>query len=228
MRAFGETGEREHHDVEIKMPIRLSRPHAGAVLLATTFGSRNAEAATPAALEPLNTWQAVTELVATTYDRAPALVLGLAVLFALPPLALLGAALRRGAPVVENTDATRVYRRGGRGRLKEIDLEADDTPLWPSSAWVELAGGQRHDIGSSILRIGRDADNDICLEDKTVHRYHAAIHRTDDAAFVITDLSSADGNGILVNGLRVHEIPLNDGDRIELGQTKLTFASRPT
>jgi hypothetical protein len=174
----------------------------------------------------LSPWTLVLDLIATTYDRAPALVLGLAVLLALPPLALLGVALRRG-PVVEHADATRIYRRSGRDRLREVEPESEGGPLWPSDAWIQLTDGQRREIGNTILRIGRDADNDICLDDKTVHRYHAAIHRTDDAAYVITDLSSADGNGILVNGLRIQEFPLNDGDRIELGQTKLTFVSRP-
>lgn len=168
------------------------------------------------------------ELVTATYDRAPALVFGLAVLIALPPVALLGMALRRGsAPSEPAAEATRVYRRNGRGKLKEILPEADVAPLWPSDAWVELADGTRSTIGNSILRLGRDADNDVFLDDKTVHRYHAAIHRTDEAAYVITDLSSTGGNGVLVNGHRVQEVQLADGDRIELGQVRLTFVSRP-
>lgn len=172
---------------------------------------------------------ALIDLIVTTYDRAPALILGLAVLLALPPVALLGMALRRSAPAeAEVADATRVYRRNGRGKLKEIANEGDDGPLWPSDAWVELPSGERRTIGAGILRIGRDADNDICLDDKTVHRYHAAIHRTDEAAYVITDLSSAGGNGVLVNGHRTQVTQLADGDTIELGQCRLKFVSRPT
>ena len=63
-----------------------------------------------------------------------------------------------------------------------------------------------------MLRIGREADNDICLSDKTVHRYHAVIHRTTDGAVVVTDLSGADGNGVLINGTRVGEGRLTEGD----------------
>jgi hypothetical protein len=201
----------------------LRRAAAALVLMCTVPNLGHAATVGTAA----STWGSVLELIWTTYDRAPALVLGLAVLFALPPLALLGVALRRAPQAVEHTDATRIYRRNGRGRLKEVEAEPDTGPLWPSDAWIESASGKRHDVGSGILRIGRDADNDICLDDKTVHRYHAAIHRTDDAAYVVTDLSSADGNGILVNGHRIQATQLNDGDIIELGQTKLTFVSRP-
>lgn len=206
---------------------RLTLRPAAAVLAFICMGPHQSHAATAGTAEPAGTWSAVLELISTTYDRAPALVLGLAVLFALPPLALLGVALRRAPQAVEHADATRIYRRSGRGRLKEVEAELDTGPLWPSDAWIEVTGGNRHDVGRGILRIGRDADNDICLDDKTVHRYHAAIHRTDDAAYVVTDLSSADGNGILVNGHRIQATQLTDGDIIELGQTKLTFVSRP-
>ena len=77
------------------------------------------------------------------------------------------------------------------------------------------------------MRIGRDGDNDICLSEMTVHRYHAAVHRTEDADFVITDLSSAGGNGVKVNGNAVAEARLEDGDLIELGLARLKFIAKP-
>lgn len=195
----------------------------------SVLGASSFAHADPAQHASSGTLTSLIDLVTTTYDRAPALVFGLAVLLALPPVALLGLALRR-APVQSEpaAEATRVYRRNGRGKLKEVLPEGDSGPLWPSDAWIELADGTRRTIGNSILRVGRDADNDVCIDDKTVHRYHAAIHRTDEAAYVITDLSSAGGNGVLVNGHRIQDVQLNDGDTIELGQTRLTFVSRPT
>lgn len=211
------------------MPSRLALLSGGSIVVAASMLPAAAEAANmTVAVSAAGALATIMDLISTTYARAPALVLGLAVLLALPPLTLVGIALRR-APVRDtSSDATRVYRRGGRGRLKEIDDLTESGPLWPSDAWIEGPNGLRHDIGSGILRLGRDADNDICLEDKTVHRYHAAIHRTDDAAYVITDLSSAGGNGVLVNGQRTTEAQLNDGDTVELGQIKLKFVSRPT
>lgn len=187
---------------------------AGLVALAT-------ETPGPGALATVQAW------ISTTYVRAPALVLGLGILVALPPLALAGLILRRRSPDRPRApDATQVYRRGQRQHTGAAQI-GDEVPLWPSHAWVEVNGGGRHEIGAGILRLGRDEDNDICLPDRTVHRYHAAIHRTDDAQYLITDLSSAGGNGVLVNGLRVAEALLNDGDTIDLGQAKLKFASRP-
>jgi pSer/pThr/pTyr-binding forkhead associated (FHA) protein len=99
---------------------------------------------------------------------------------------------------------------------------------WPTEAWVELAGtGQRHVIGRAMLRIGREADNDICLSEKTVHRYHAVIRRTTDGEVVVTDLSGAEGNGVLINGARVGEGRLTKGDLIGIGEVKLRFDARP-
>ena len=167
----------------------------------------------------------VSAWIAATYDRAPALVLGLAVLLALPPLTFLGLLMRRSSPA--HSEATQRYRRPGQGkRAKLADMRAN-APLWPADAWLEFAGGSRHEIGPGILRLGRDDDNDICLPDKTVHRYHAAVHRTEDAEYLITDLSSAGGNGVLVNGRRTAEAQLKDGDTIDLGQTRIKFVSRP-
>lgn len=192
--------------------IELAEPSAA-------FGSSSAQMLLVAIFDSLGAW------LSAAYARAPALVLGLAVLIALPPLTLLGFFLRR-APPMQGVDATRVYRRSTTGERHARDAAEADTPHWPAAAWVDVAG-QRHNVGSGGLRLGRDEDNDICLPDKTVHRYHAAIHRTDDAEYLITDLSSAGGNGVLVNGLRVGETRLQDGDIIDLGQTRLKFVARP-
>ena len=68
--------------------------------------------------------------------------------------------------------------------------------------------GSRRIIGRTLLRIGREEDNDIRFAVKTVHRYHAVIRRTTDGVVMITDVSGKDGNGVLVNGARVAEARL--------------------
>jgi pSer/pThr/pTyr-binding forkhead associated (FHA) protein len=87
--------------------------------------------------------------------------------------------------------------------------------------------GGRFVIGHSLVRIGRESDNDIRFAAKTVHRYHAVIRRTTEGDVVINDLSSADGNGVLVNGSRVEETRLKKGDVINVGEVRLKFDSRP-
>jgi pSer/pThr/pTyr-binding forkhead associated (FHA) protein len=94
---------------------------------------------------------------------------------------------------------------------------------------VEVVGmpGEQYAIGRTMVRIGREEDNDICLSAHTVHRYHAVIRRTTEGDVVITDLSGDDGNGVLVNGVRVTEARLTRGDMISVGEVKLRFDARP-
>jgi FHA domain-containing protein len=163
-----------------------------------------------------------------SFNRAPALMLVLAVLMALPPLAVAGLMMRRQRRSPDSTVLiSRPSLRGGAGPRSGVTAR-NEVSAWPTEAWVEFASsGQRYVIGRAMLRIGREADNDICRSEKTVHRYHAVIRRTTDGDVVITDLSGADGNGVLINGTRVGEGRLVKGDVISIGEVKLKFDSRP-
>ncbi len=73
----------------------------------------------------------------------------------------------------------------------------------------------------SDLKIGRAEDNDLQLTDPKASRHHARLEQ-EGAIFVLTDLGSA--NGTRVNGLLVTEPhPLEHGDRIDIGDTELTY-----
>ncbi|MCC6876861.1 MAG: FHA domain-containing protein [Sandaracinaceae bacterium] len=66
--------------------------------------------------------------------------------------------------------------------------------------------------------VGRGIDNDVILADVAVSRRHMRILRSGNQ-LVLKDLGS--GNGTLVNGKRHAQVPLVDGDRLELGETVL-------
>ena len=73
---------------------------------------------------------------------------------------------------------------------------------------------------TTILTIGRDPSNDLVLPDAMVSRRHAVVeHR--GRQFVLRDCSSA--NGSVVNGDRVSERSLRDGDLIAIGSMRLLF-----
>ena len=78
-------------------------------------------------------------------------------------------------------------------------------------------------LANELVLIGRDEENDVRLRDKTVHRYHAVVHHTNEGEFIIKDLSGDGGNGVYVNGHRIGERPLASGDLVELGAVKLRF-----
>lgn len=74
------------------------------------------------------------------------------------------------------------------------------------------------------LTMGRSPDNDLVIESNFVSAYHAKVHRRNSKLF-IKDLSSH--NGTFINGLRIKEAPLIDGDEISLADISLTFLDRP-
>lgn len=122
--------------------------------------------------------------------------------------------VRRTAPNVAPAAET-VSRRPRRALAPQAFLMADQYAQGRDPWAVPL----KHDI----VRIGRHQENDIRLEDKTVHRYHALLHRSPDGDFLIRDLSGEAGNGVYVNGSRIEQTALRPGDLVELGAVRLRF-----
>jgi len=86
---------------------------------------------------------------------------------------------------------------------------------------LQTGGGpQAIPVESTAATIGRGLSNDIILEDTRVSRHHAQL-RYRARRFWITDLGST--NGTFVNGERVSETALRDGDVVSLGGLELTF-----
>lgn len=137
------------------------------------------------------------------------------------------------------TQTLRTPRRAGKAQIiVESDGELEPEPA--VSAETTDRQRRRRRTGSSVLhandrgpaysfppsdmmRIGREADNDIVLNARTVHRYHAVVQRRPDAGYVVVDLSGDGGNGVYVNGERCYDAQLKDGDRLALGSAKLRF-----
>lgn len=84
-------------------------------------------------------------------------------------------------------------------------------------------GDKIYSLEKQRLVVGRDAKCDIQLDNLAVSREHCAFSRRGEA-HVVQDLNSA--NGTYVNGKKVNEHFLNDGDEIFVGQFKLLFKSK--
>ncbi len=72
----------------------------------------------------------------------------------------------------------------------------------------------------SVLSIGRDPSNDLVLPDAMVSRRHAVIECRGQQ-FFLRDCNSS--NGSLVNGDRISERGLRDGDLVAIGTVRLMF-----
>ena len=101
----------------------------------------------------------------------------------------------------------------------------------PSFAWLVVTKGRR--LGD-ILRLnkgdsalGREADNDIIVDDDFASRRHAKVRLEPDGAdggkpvFMLYDLATP--NGTLLNGDPVYKARLADGDRVQIGETVMVF-----
>jgi uncharacterized RDD family membrane protein YckC len=75
-------------------------------------------------------------------------------------------------------------------------------------------------LARTIVSIGRDPSNDVVLPDAMVSRRHAVIEYRGSQYF-LRDCNSS--NGSLVNGDRVSERNLRDGDLVAIGTARLLF-----
>ncbi len=83
-----------------------------------------------------------------------------------------------------------------------------------------LPNGDRFVLGDTIVTIGRMQGSVLTLEDPNVSRNHAEI-RPQGGGFVLADLGST--NGTKINGVKVSERMLQDGDELTFGSTSLRF-----
>jgi uncharacterized RDD family membrane protein YckC len=75
-------------------------------------------------------------------------------------------------------------------------------------------------LARTLISIGRDPSNDLVLPDAMVSRRHAVIEYRGSQYF-LRDCNSS--NGSLVNGDRVSERTLRDGDLVAIGTARLLF-----
>jgi pSer/pThr/pTyr-binding forkhead associated (FHA) protein len=122
-----------------------------------------------------------------------------------------------GASPFESPDGDRTMLRstGGSQGIGMVRIEEGKEP------------GRIYEIRKESLSIGRSRESDIFLEDLAVSRLHASIISQGNNNYALRDEGSA--NGTKVNGQPVNKYqpyPLQEGDKIQLGQTVLVFARR--
>lgn len=102
----------------------------------------------------------------------------------------------------------------------QIDPRMKESPGGAGAGSLVLPTGERVILSEHVLTIGRLPECNIVLADPNVSRTHAEI-RPRGQGFVLTDFNST--NGTRVNGIRVSEHVLQDGDEISFGNTRMRF-----
>jgi signal transduction histidine kinase len=95
------------------------------------------------------------------------------------------------------------------------------TPRYELIHQRENGVSQRYEVSVQGLFVGRNADNDITLADQLVSRRHARVW-VGDGILQAEDLGSR--NGIEVNGVRVKQAHLHEGDTLTIGSTGFRVA----
>ena len=114
--------------------------------------------------------------------------------------------VRTGASAAALSAQTAVDR--GAPRLRETSA-----PAWASRVIV---------LNAPVVRIGRALDNDIVLPEDPVSAEHCRLERQ-DTSFRLIDLGST--NQTWVNGRKVDDVVLKNGDQIRVGRTTFVFES---
>lgn len=77
--------------------------------------------------------------------------------------------------------------------------------------------------GGAVVTLGRDAENDLVVDDATLSRAHMRFERGGDGRWSLRDLGSSNGTRLDGAALGTTPAPLRSGARIEAGAVALTF-----
>ncbi len=120
-----------------------------------------------------------------------------------------------------------IFKRGD-GGAPATQL-AEEPTSGPKRNWlVGTAGdvtGRNYHIGSRVVTIGRKPTNFIQTTDRDASRIHCNLHPS-PTGVVLTDMRSS--NGTYVNGVKVREVTLKDGDEVRIGEAKWRFQTDAT
>jgi hypothetical protein len=80
--------------------------------------------------------------------------------------------------------------------------------------------GKTFELIEDTITVGRSLDNQIILEDATVSHHHAQFE-AQTGGYMVRDLGST--NGTRVNGMRITDVKLNNGDQVRFGSVECRF-----
>lgn len=121
----------------------------------------------------------------------------------------------------DNDENTAIVRLSDEGKRRVEGKSSNAVMSGPTPRLVCVKGpfaGKEWPLNKAESVIGRDADNDIPIDHRSMSRQHARIV-IDQGKVRIVDLKSA--NGTLVNGEEYAQAELKRGDVIELGHVRL-------
>ena len=133
-----------------------------------------------------------------------------------------GAALDGGGEDEATTITFMPLEAAGEVNTAEVSVTLDEIPEGLGMLVVKRGpnAGSKFVMENDVTRVGRHPDSDIFLDDITVSRRHAEVHRADHG-YSVKDVGSL--NGTYLNRERIEEAPLANGDELQIGKFRLVF-----
>ena len=193
------------------------------------YGDRSLELSFPAPPIPLAGPVETSKYLADTHPIAVAGAGGIIVAFCVAGAALVR---RRKAVMPVKPELTATMLRTHEAPQPAVDSGSDKVPFeppptaeprspQPPAMLEDVENGTTYEVSKPLVQIGRDAANDVVLQDMTVSRFHAVIRSGADGSYSIENQS--DTNATRVNYQNIGRARLADGDVIEFGATKLRY-----
>ena len=114
--------------------------------------------------------------------------------------------------------------------VESVSASSSEPVVAPTTCAVDtlsIVSGSRTsesiELTLEVSSVGRHEDSIIFLDDVSVSRHHGLFTRTASGRITVRDLNSL--NGTYVNGARVDESVLRNGDEIQIGKFKLVYWS---
>ncbi|MHA6761551.1 FhaA domain-containing protein [Streptacidiphilus sp. PAMC 29251] len=108
--------------------------------------------------------------------------------------------------------------QGGQGNVRPLPGSGFGPAGATTRRWLEI-NGDRHQVSTPVVVLGRSTEADIRVDDPGVSRRHAEIRMGTPS--VVLDMGST--NGIVVDGQHTQRATLRDGSRIIMGSTTIVY-----
>jgi hypothetical protein len=138
----------------------------------------------------------------------------------LPPTSPAFPPVQQGQPGQQSPPGTQRDPGGGNagGNVRPLPGAGFGPAGTTTRRWLEI-NGDRHQVSTPVVVLGRSTEADIRVDDPGVSRRHAEIRMGNPS--LVLDMGST--NGIVVDGQHTQRATLRDGSRIVMGSTTIVY-----
>ena len=132
--------------------------------------------------------------------------------------------------MIDHDDLAQVQETGSLPRLtdRERRRSVAAVPAPDGGRYLAVESGTDEvliPLTAAVTRVGRGIASDVTLDDASVSRRHALVVVRGERCVLLDDRSR---NGTWLNGVRVSEAPLSDGDVFSVGAVRIRFIDAAT